>query len=401
MYFLLKYGVQADIEFAMVKRGVVDLAVTGDWTPATGDTKIIKDGANAANTTNNPAAIAGTGSVGWKLTLTATELQCARLQIQIVDSATKAVEDQFITVYTFGNSAAKFPFDFSDLVRGGLTALPNANAEAAGGLFTRGTGAGQINQDANGRIDIRTAAMSADVITAAAIAPDAVTELRSLASGTADSGSTTTMVDAARTEADPDYWKGAHILFTSGNIAGQRRLITGFNASTDTITFTPATTQAVSTQSYEIVGDAAVDVGLWATSAPLALVNGRVDSSVGAVAANAINDASVATDMDTYQAKVWVVKEGTTADHYAVAFFKNSQPITSGITSPTIQVIKASDGSDLIASTSLTQVGSTEFYKKDESTNKMVGGQIYIAKISATIDGSSRTWPQQVGRDSS
>ncbi len=40
-----------------------------------------------------------------------------------------------------------------DAVRGGMTALPNAAAEAAGGLYTRGTGAGQINQDANGRID--------------------------------------------------------------------------------------------------------------------------------------------------------------------------------------------------------------------------------------------------------
>lgn len=40
-----------------------------------------------------------------------------------------------------------------DAVRLGLTALPNANAEAAGGLYTRGTGAGQINQPANGRVD--------------------------------------------------------------------------------------------------------------------------------------------------------------------------------------------------------------------------------------------------------
>lgn len=35
------------------------------------------------------------------------------------------------------------------------TALPNAAAEAAGGLYTRGSGAGQINQDANGRVDSR------------------------------------------------------------------------------------------------------------------------------------------------------------------------------------------------------------------------------------------------------
>jgi hypothetical protein len=44
-------------------------------------------------------------------------------------------------------------YDPFDAVRLGLTALPNAAAEAAGGLYTRGTGAGQINQPANGRID--------------------------------------------------------------------------------------------------------------------------------------------------------------------------------------------------------------------------------------------------------
>jgi len=44
-------------------------------------------------------------------------------------------------------------YDPLDAVRLGLTALPNAAAEAAGGLYTRGSGAGQINQAANGMID--------------------------------------------------------------------------------------------------------------------------------------------------------------------------------------------------------------------------------------------------------
>ena len=70
--------------------------------------------------------------------------------------------------------------------------------------------------------------------------------------GTADSGTTLTMVDAARTEADTDYWVGSIILFTSGTIAGQSRVITGFTPASDTITFTPATTQAVATNTYEI-----------------------------------------------------------------------------------------------------------------------------------------------------
>lgn len=44
-------------------------------------------------------------------------------------------------------------YDPFDTVRLGLTALPSAAAEAAGGLYTRGSGAGQINQSANGMVD--------------------------------------------------------------------------------------------------------------------------------------------------------------------------------------------------------------------------------------------------------
>lgn len=183
-----------------------------------------------------------------------------------------------------------------------------------------------------------------------------------------------------------------------------------------------------------------VDLTQWLGAAPNALVSSRVDASVGAIAANAItatsinadavtaakiadsaidaatfaagainaaaiadgaiDDAAVAADMDAYHAKVWIVKESTTTDHYAVVFFKNGQPVTSGITSPTIQVIKASDGTDLIASTALTEIGSLGIYKKDESTSKLAGGAIYFAKVTATIDGSTRIWLQQIGRDS-
>lgn len=295
MFLLAKYGVQTVFTFPMVKRGVVDLAATADWTPATGDTKISKDGGTVANTTNNPAAVAGTGSVSWSLTVTATELTAAVVDIQIVDSATKAVEDQFIKIFTYGHASAKLPVDFSDLVRLGLTALPNAAAEAAGGLYTRGTGAGQVNQPANGMLDTNVVRNGGTAMTSAA---------------------------------------------------------------------------------------------------------GIQEVKVASVTANAIGDAALAADVDSYQAKIWVIKESTTADHYAVRWFKNGAPITSGITSPTIQVIKGSDGTDLIGSTALTEIGSTHRFKKDESTNKMVAGAIYFAVVSATIDGSTRTWDQQIGRDS-
>ena len=117
-----------------------------------------------------------------------------------------------------------------------------------------------------------------------------------LTTGTSDSGTTTTMVDAARTEADTDYWKGSWIRFTSGTISGQVRLITGFTPASDTITFAPATTQVVGTQNYEILPAARVDIGLWLSEVVNALVSGRVDGSVGAMAANVMTAAATAAD---------------------------------------------------------------------------------------------------------
>ncbi len=68
--------------------------------------------------------------------------------------ATGTAADPTDTSYTI---VAYDPFD---AVRLGLTALPNAAAEASGGLYTRGSGAGQINQPANGQIDANTVKVS-------------------------------------------------------------------------------------------------------------------------------------------------------------------------------------------------------------------------------------------------
>jgi len=51
-------------------------------------------------------------------------------------------------------------YDPEDSVRLGLTALPNAAAEASGGLYTQGSGSGQIAQDSSGRINTNLVAIS-------------------------------------------------------------------------------------------------------------------------------------------------------------------------------------------------------------------------------------------------
>src|SRR5262245_36037716 len=110
MFFELEYNAggaaSLDIRFPMIKRGVVDFAVSADWTPASGDVKVSLDGAAVTNAANLPSLLSGTGAALWKLTLNAAELQCKELWIQIVDSATKAVEDQSLCVRTYGDPSA-------------------------------------------------------------------------------------------------------------------------------------------------------------------------------------------------------------------------------------------------------------------------------------------------------
>ncbi len=77
-------------------------------------------------------------------------------------------------------------------------------------------------------------------------------------SGTADSGTAATMVDAALTQTDANYWvHGTRITFTSGNLAGQSACVTKFTPGTHTLEFDRLLTQSVSTQLYILTPDAA------------------------------------------------------------------------------------------------------------------------------------------------
>jgi len=121
-----------------------------------------------------------------------------------------------------------------------------------------------------GRMDSSVGAVAANAITAAgiatgaidadALAQDAAEKIIKAASGTADSGSTTTIVDAERTEADTDYWAGSIVVMTSGPAVGQARRISAFDPATDTLTVASAFTQAVAAgHTYIILRSAALE----------------------------------------------------------------------------------------------------------------------------------------------
>jgi hypothetical protein len=319
--FLRKYNTATNVYIPIIKRAAVDFAVSADWTPAAGDVKISKDGGAAANVTNLPTAITMGNTAMWNFSLTAAEMQAAKVAVTVADSPTKAVEDTMFLIETYGNASAELSgVDFTDAVRMGLTALPNAAAEAAGGLYTRGSGAGQIRQDANGRIDVNVkafgdsagtfasgrpevntthiagsavststaqigvnvvnaggtawgsgaitaAAFAAGAIDAAAIANGAIdratfaadTGLVTIRSGTAQAGGGSTITLDASASATDQLYTDCRLLLTGGAGAGQCRRIRDYVGSTKVATVTNAwTTQPDATSTFAILPDASV-----------------------------------------------------------------------------------------------------------------------------------------------
>lgn len=90
------------------------------------------------------------------------------------------------------------------------------------------------------------------------------------------------------------------------------------------------------------------------------------------------------------------------ADEYTCTWFKNGIILTTGVTSPTIRVIKRTDGSDLVATSAMTQIGSTHNFKYDASSSeRQLLGENYVVLCSATIDSATRSYSWILGRDTS
>jgi len=151
------------------------------------------------------------------------------------------------------------------------------------------------------------------------------------------------------------------------------------------------------------------------TRLPTSLVGGAMDSDVSNIQSNTIDAASVATgaidaasidsDLDVYQAKVWLLDDDTgTNDRYACSFYLNGGLITADVTVPDLWVFTmASSPGNLVGTTgspqALTEAGSTETWFHNESSNRVVSGVHYMARVQFTHGGGVRTWMQPVGRD--
>jgi hypothetical protein len=110
--FLRKHGVEAKINFDLYETDGSDLKT--DAVHAAGDTKIMKDEGDEANTTNN---FVDEGQ-GYSITLTAVEMEAARIKIYVVDQTNpKAWLDTTIVIETYGNANAQHPFDIEKAIK--------------------------------------------------------------------------------------------------------------------------------------------------------------------------------------------------------------------------------------------------------------------------------------------
>ena len=150
--------------------------------------------------------------------------------------------NQTVNVYTVS-------FDPHDTVRLGLTALPNAAAAGAGGLPVVGTGANNFKSDASANVTFANTSIAT------------VTNLTNLPAITAG------WLTAAGIAAGALNGKGDWLL-ASGYTAPDNATIAAIQADTNDIQ----------------------------TRLPAALVGGRMDASVGAMAADALTAAALAAD---------------------------------------------------------------------------------------------------------
>lgn len=282
MEFLRKYATATHIYVPIIKRAVVDFAVGADWTPAAGDVKISIDGAAAGNVTNLPTAIAMGNTAYWDFSLTSGELTGKKVVVTVADAATKAVEDQAFLIVTYGHASAEYLPDLTDGVRMGLTALPNAAAEAAGGLYTRGSGAGQINQQANGQIDANLARwlnVAPNALVAGLVQAGTV-----LRTGTAQAGAAGTITLDAGASATDGFYNDCQVWIVSATGAAQVRTVLSYVGATKVATITPNwKTNPDNTSVFVILPVGYADVGVWAQAAVNALISGRVDANAQVV----------------------------------------------------------------------------------------------------------------------
>jgi len=244
--FLRKYGVQTTIPFVLYEVDGVDFRV--DAADGGTDCAITKD-EGAETTCTNDFVDEGTG---YSIVLTATEMEAARITLYIIDSATKVWLDTAVVIDTYGHASAMHAVDLSDAVRAGLTALPNAAADAAGGLPVSDAGGLDLDAQIGTDIDTLLTRLSATRATYLDYLFSIYFGLVS-AVAQAQAGAAGSITLAAAASAIDDFYKGMTVVLYTGTGAGQARSITAYNGTTKVATVDPNWATAPDATSWYVI----------------------------------------------------------------------------------------------------------------------------------------------------
>lgn len=279
MPFFRKYATATHIYIPIPKRGVVDNAVSADWTPATGDVKFSIDGAAAANIGTLPTAVAMGNTAYWDFTIATGEVTGKKTVVTVSDSATKAVEDQTFLIETYGHASAEYQADLSAAnLPANVTQLlgtawlvpavagtPDVNTKQIGGAASQGA-AGYAAVD------------FAQVLPTTPVA-NTLGEALYLADilggrfGTAQGGGASTItLDAGASSVDSRYNGYLVYLYggTGGGVrgVGQARTIIAYNGTTKVATVDSAWgTNPDNTSKFMLLVHPKADVALWLATA--------------------------------------------------------------------------------------------------------------------------------------
>lgn len=340
-----KYGTSTTITFELYQRDGVALAPGA--VHASGDTKIIKDEGANANTTNGFVD----ETIGmYSIALTATEMQAARVAVVIVDQTSpKAWMDTVLIIETYADASSQhevFPVDVVK-ISGDSSAADNAEAMFDGAGYAGGTIKLDVNATSIANNAITANVIANDAITAAKIATGAI-DADAIADNAIDAGSIAAdAITAAKVSADVV----SEIQSGLGTVANQTTIIGLIDTEIASIL------AAVDTEVFAIHA-ATADIQ---SRIPASLVSGRIDSNVGAMAANVLTSTAIANDAIT-DAKIAVPSAPTGVETRVLArmmqvwrrMFKKSTLSTSQL------ITYADDGSTPVTTQAVSDSGTLQ-----------------------------------------
>jgi hypothetical protein len=229
------------IRIPVIKASSNDFATSSDWTPVAGDVKVSKDGGAEANIATLPTYSNG----AWEFQLSAAELSAKSVTIKVVDSATKAVEDQYVIIETYGHASAMYVQDLAASTYNANVTTIAANAITASALAA----------DAAGEI---ADAVLDEPLSAHTSVGTLGQALQSIRSGTAQSGTATSITLDSGASAVNSFYNRALLVITGGTGIGQARFITDYSGSSKIASVDNWATNPDSTSQFVILPFAAI-----------------------------------------------------------------------------------------------------------------------------------------------